>query len=39
MAITKYLARFDEVYINQTGPEQEWFFHLYGRELHPKLGT
>ena len=39
-AITKYLdAGFDEVYINQIGPEQEGFFHFYERELQPKLGV
>ena len=39
-AITKYLdAGFDEVYINQIGPEQEGFFHFYERELRPKLGV
>lgn len=38
-AISKYLdAGFDEVYINQIGPEQEGFFRFYERELRPKLG-
>jgi G6PDH family F420-dependent oxidoreductase len=38
-AITKYLdAGFDEVYINQIGPEQEGFFSFYAHELAPRLG-
>lgn len=37
-AITNYLeAGFDEVYINQIGPDQEGFFHFYERELRPRL--
>ena len=37
-AITKYLdAGFDEVYINQVGPDQEGFFRFYERELRPRL--
>jgi G6PDH family F420-dependent oxidoreductase len=37
-AIRKYLdAGFDEVYINQIGPDQEEFFQFYTKELAPKL--
>ena len=37
-AISKYLdAGFDELYINQIGPDQEGFFQFYERELRPKL--
>ena len=37
-AINKYLeAGFDEVYINQIGPDQEGFFRFYERELRPRL--
>lgn len=39
MATTKYLgAGFDEIYVNQFGPEQEGFFSFYGREITPGLG-
>lgn len=38
MAITKYLdAGFDEVYVNQIGPDQEGFFDFYAKELAPRL--
>jgi G6PDH family F420-dependent oxidoreductase len=38
-AIAKYLdAGFDEVYINQIGPEQEGFFSFYSDEIEPRLG-
>jgi G6PDH family F420-dependent oxidoreductase len=38
-AITKYLdAGFDQVYVNQIGPEQEGFFEFYAKELKPRLG-
>jgi G6PDH family F420-dependent oxidoreductase len=37
-AISKYLdAGFDEVYINQIGPDQGGFFRFYERELRPRL--
>jgi G6PDH family F420-dependent oxidoreductase len=37
-AITKYLdAGFDEVYVNQIGPNQEGFFRFYERELRSRL--
>jgi G6PDH family F420-dependent oxidoreductase len=37
-AITKYLdAGFDEVYVNQIGPNQEAFFEFYAKELGPRL--
>ena len=37
-AITKFFdAGFDEVYINQIGPDQEGFFDFYAKELAPKL--
>ena len=39
-AISKYLdAGFDEVYINQIGPDQEGFFDFYAKELAPKLNA
>jgi hypothetical protein len=39
-AVNKYLeAGFDEVYINQIGPDQEGFFRYYERELRPRLGV
>ena len=39
-AIKKYLdAGFDEVYINQIGPNQEGFFRFYKRELRSRLGV
>jgi G6PDH family F420-dependent oxidoreductase len=39
-AIKKYLeAGFDEVYINQIGPDQQGFFRFYERELRPRLGV
>jgi hypothetical protein len=39
-AIKKYLdAGFDEVYINQIGPDQEGFFRFYERELRSRLGV
>ena len=38
-AITKYLdAGFDQIYVNQIGPEQEGFFEFYTKELKPRLG-
>lgn len=38
-AITKHLeAGFDQVYVNQIGPEQEGFFSFYAHELAPRLG-
>jgi hypothetical protein len=38
-AITEYLeAGFDEVYVNQIGPDQEGFFDFQARELLPRLG-
>jgi G6PDH family F420-dependent oxidoreductase len=37
-AISKYLdAGFDEVYVNQIGPDQEGFFNFFAREILPKL--
>jgi hypothetical protein len=30
-------AGFDEVYVNQIGPEQKGFFEFYGREILPRL--
>jgi len=37
-AITAYLeAGFDQVYVNQIGPDQEGFFDFYTRELRPRL--
>lgn len=37
-AITRYLeAGFDEVYINQIGPEQDGFFEFYADELRGRL--
>jgi G6PDH family F420-dependent oxidoreductase len=37
-AITKFLeAGFDEVYVNQIGPDQEGFFDFYAKELAPRL--
>jgi G6PDH family F420-dependent oxidoreductase len=37
-AIRKYLdAGFDEVYVNQIGPDQEGFFRFYAQELRDKL--
>lgn len=37
-AIAAYLdAGFDEVYVNQIGPDQEGFFDFYARELRPRL--
>jgi hypothetical protein len=37
-AVEKYLeAGFDEVYINQIGPDQDGFFDFYRRELGPRL--
>jgi G6PDH family F420-dependent oxidoreductase len=39
-AILKYVeAGFDEVYVNQIGPDQEGFFRFYERELRPRLDT
>jgi G6PDH family F420-dependent oxidoreductase len=39
-AIKKYLdAGFDEVYINQIGPDQEGFFRFYETELRHRLGA
>ncbi len=39
MATAKYQgAGFDEIYVNQFGPEQEGFFSFYGREITPRLG-
>jgi G6PDH family F420-dependent oxidoreductase len=38
-AISAYLeAGFDEVYVNQIGPDQEGFYDFYVRELQPRLG-
>jgi G6PDH family F420-dependent oxidoreductase len=38
-AIAEYVdAGFDEIYINQIGPDQEGFFDFYARELRPRLG-
>lgn len=37
-AISKYLeAGFDEVYVNQIGPDQDGFLEFYSRELRPRL--
>ena len=37
-AITEYLeAGFDEVYINQIGPDQAGFLEFYKKELEPRL--
>jgi G6PDH family F420-dependent oxidoreductase len=37
-AITKYLdAGFDEVYVNQIGPDQEGFFDFFAKEVRPRL--
>jgi G6PDH family F420-dependent oxidoreductase len=37
-AISAYLeAGFDQVYVNQIGPDQEGFFDFYVRELRPRL--
>jgi hypothetical protein len=37
-AISAYLdAGFDEVYVNQIGPDQEGFFEFYAREIRPRL--
>jgi len=37
-AITKYIdAGFDEVYVNQIGPDQEGFFHFFAQEVLPRL--
>ncbi|GII82883.1 LLM class F420-dependent oxidoreductase [Sphaerisporangium siamense] len=37
-AIRKYVdAGFDEVYVNQIGPNQEAFFEFYAREVLPRL--
>jgi G6PDH family F420-dependent oxidoreductase len=37
-AIAEYIdAGFDEVYINQIGPDQEGFFKFFARELRPRL--
>ena len=39
-AINKYLeAGFDEVYINQIGPDQQGFFRFYEKELRSRLGV
>ena len=39
-AINTYLdAGFDEVYINQVGPDQEGFFRFYESELRQRLGA
>lgn len=38
-AISEYLdAGFDEVYVNQIGPEQVGFFDFFTKELRPRLG-
>jgi G6PDH family F420-dependent oxidoreductase len=38
-AISEYLeAGFDEVYVNQIGPDQAGFFDFYAKELVPRLG-
>jgi G6PDH family F420-dependent oxidoreductase len=38
-AIHQYIdAGYDEVYVQQIGPEQEGFFRFYEREILPKLG-
>jgi hypothetical protein len=37
-AISAYLdAGFDQVYVNQIGPDQAGFFNFYARELRPRL--
>jgi G6PDH family F420-dependent oxidoreductase len=37
-AVSAYLeAGFDQVYVNQIGPDQEGFFDFYNRELRPRL--
>ena len=37
-AISAYLdAGFDEVYVNQIGPDQEGFFDFFSREVRPRL--
>jgi G6PDH family F420-dependent oxidoreductase len=37
-AISAYLeAGFDEVYVNQIGPDQEGFFDFYAREIRPRI--
>jgi G6PDH family F420-dependent oxidoreductase len=37
-AITAYLqAGFDEVYVNQIGPDQEGFFDFFAREIRPRI--
>jgi G6PDH family F420-dependent oxidoreductase len=39
-AISAYLeAGFDEVYVNQIGPDQEGFFDFYAKEVRPRLGV
>lgn len=39
-AITKYLdAGFDEVYVNQIGPDQDGFLEFFANEVRPLLGT
>lgn len=38
-AIRRYLeAGFDEVYVNQIGPEQRGFFEFWAKELQPRIG-
>ena len=37
-AIQEYIdAGYDEVYVQQIGPEQEGFFRFYEKEILPKL--
>ena len=37
-AVREFLdARFDEVYVQQIGPEQEKFFDAWSREVLPQL--
>jgi G6PDH family F420-dependent oxidoreductase len=37
-AISEYVeAGFDEIYVNQIGPDQEGFFDFFARELRPRL--
>lgn len=37
-ALTSYFdAGYDEVFVNQIGPEQQGFFEFYGREILPQL--
>jgi G6PDH family F420-dependent oxidoreductase len=37
-AISAYLeAGFDQVYVNQIGPDQEGFFDFYAREIRPRI--